>query len=304
MQNTQARKAEIERSTRLIARSGMQQNRCLILDAGDLHRVARYITGEVGIQLPESKRQLVESRLRKRLKALGFLDFKSYLDFVLDSEGGAAEKNELIDVLTTNKTSFYREPSHFDFMVKHAIPDMIKRMHGNDRKEFNVWSAGCSSGEEPYTLSIVLNELREALPFLDFNILATDISHQCLKHGSTGIYTEKDTASIPLELRKKYLMRSRHKDDDSVLMGKQLRQYIEFRSLNLMAPAFMIPKKMELIFCRNVMIYFDHETRAALVKRFENQLVDGGYLFIGHSESLNAMSNKLRPVAPMVYQKQ
>lgn len=306
MQNTETRRSEIRRSKKpsMSNNSDLKQKNGLILKDSELRRVAEYITGVVGIQLPDSKRQLVESRLRKRLRALNFSDFESYLDYVLDSEEGAGEKHELIDVLTTNKTNFYREPGHFDYMVKNAIPDMIKRMRANDRKEFNIWSAGCSSGEEPYTLSIVLNELKANTSNFDFNILATDISKQCLMHASKGVYTEKDASTIPLDLKRKYLMRSRDKNDDAVLMGKELRSRIEFKSLNLMSPTFSISKKMELIFCRNVMIYFDHPSREALVKRFENQLVDGGYLFIGHSESLNGMTNNLKAVAPMVYQKQ
>ena len=136
-----------------------------------------------------------------------------------------------------------------------------------------------------------------------FNILATDISHSCLNTGSRGVYTENQVEIIPLELRKKYLLRSRNSADGLVQMGQQLRQSIQFKSLNLMDERFSLSEKMDVIFCRNVMIYFNNQLREELVARFENQLVNGGYLFVGHSESLNGIKNSLQQVAPMVYRK-
>lgn len=269
----------------------------------ELKRVSVFIDNEVGIQLPDSKRKLVESRLRRRLKVLGFSDFKSYLDHTLESTAGELEKLQLIDVITTNKTNFYRESDHFDYLQKSAIPELEKIRENEARRELNIWSAGCSTGEEAYTLSIILNEISSKKRNFQFSILATDISHSCLSTGSRGIYTEKQVEIIPLELRKKYLLRSRNSTDGLVQMGQALRQNIRFKSLNLMDERFVMNEKMDVIFCRNVMIYFNNQVREELVARFENQLIDGGYLFVGHSESLNGIKNSLHQVAPMVYRK-
>jgi len=168
---------------------GRSKQSSAILSEHELKRVADFIGAEVGIQLPMAKRTLVESRLSKRLRVLGFNDFKTYLDHTLESTDGALEKLQLIDVLTTNKTSFYREPDHFNYLVEHAVPTIIKNSEGS-RREINIWCAGCSTGEEAYTLSIEMNEMASAGDKVLFNILATDISHTCLSKASRGIYTE------------------------------------------------------------------------------------------------------------------
>ncbi len=281
---------------------GGSHQRSVVLDEHELKRVSDFIGAEVGIQLPMAKRTLVESRLSKRLRILGFTDFKSYLDHTLESADGALEKLQLIDVLTTNKTSFYREPDHFEYLVNHAVPAITNRNNGA-RREINVWCAGCSTGEEAYTLSIELNEMANNSDSAPFSILATDISHSCLSKASRGIYTDRQAESIPMELRKKYLLRSRNTDEALVQMGPKLRHRIQFKSLNLMDSRFDAPKNMDVIFCRNVMIYFNNQLREELVARFESHLVKGGYLFVGHSESLNGIKTTLEQVAPMVYKK-
>ncbi len=273
------------------------------LTTHELKRVSIFIGKEVGIQLPDSKHKLVESRLRRRLKVLGFSDFKSYLDHTLESIDGELEKLQLIDVITTNKTNFYRESDHFDYLQQSAVPELEKMKTNEGRRDLNIWSAGCSTGEEAYTLSIILNEIAAKQKNFQFNILATDISHSCLNTGSRGVYTENQVAVIPLELRKKYLLRSKNTADGLVQMGQKLRQNIRFKSLNLMDKQFSLSEKMDVIFCRNVMIYFNNQLREELVARFENQLINGGYLFVGHSESLNGIKNSLKQVAPMVYRK-
>jgi len=246
------------------------------LSEHELKRVSDFIGSEVGIQLPMAKRTLVESRLSKRLRALGFADFKTYLDHTLESTDGALEKLQLIDVLTTNKTSFYREADHFNYLIQHAAPAIVKNNNNSgSRSEINLWCAGCSTGEEAYTLSMELNELALRDDNILFNILATDISHTCLSKASRGIYTERQSESIPVELRKKYLLRSRNTDNALVQMGPQLRQRIKFKSLNLMDDRFDVQKNMDIIFCRNVMIYFNNQIREALIKKYDSHLVKG-----------------------------
>lgn len=269
----------------------------------ELKRVARFIENEVGIQLPASKHTLVEGRLRKRMRKLGFSDFKTYLDHTLDSPEGDHEKLHMIDVITTNKTSFFRESEHFDYLANHALPVMEQNRKRDGRRGLDLWSAGCSTGEEPYTLSMVLHETASVLTGLNFNILATDISPNCLQIARNAIYTERQITSVPLPLRQKYFLKSRNSDDELVQMGPQLRSSISFDRLNLMDKDYRLKNKMDAIFCRNVMIYFNNQIREELVARFEEQLVPGGYLFVGHSESLNGINTELKQVAPMVYKR-
>jgi len=266
-------------------------------------RVESFIGSEVGIQLPASKHTLIEGRLRKRLRLCGFKQFNEYLDYVLENDEGKNERLHLIDAITTNKTDFFREKDHFSFLVEQALPAMEKSRNQDGSLELNIWSAGCSSGEEAYTLSMVLNEAAERHRGLKFSILATDISKSCLNTARRAIYPERRIDPVPMSLRKKYFLRSSGSTEELVQMGQELRSPIQFGSLNLIANSFGLSQKMDVIFCRNVMIYFNNPIREQLVRRFEQQLVPGGYLFVGHSESLNGLENGLEQVAPMVYRK-
>lgn len=268
-----------------------------------LARVSEFIGEEVGIQLPSTKRSMVEGRLRKRLRTLDFTAFDEYLDFTLKTPDGEYEKLHLIDVITTNKTDFFHEPEHFQYLVNEALPKLERNRRQAGRTDINIWSAGCSSGEEPYTLAMVLSEAAEITKGLRFNIVATDISQSCLKQGRSGIYTESKVKSVPLAMKKKYVLRSADAKSGIVKMDPEISRLIRFASLNLMTRKFPIQKEMDAVFCRNVMIYFNNKVREELVNRFEKQLVPGGYLFIGHSESLGGMNTRLVQVGPMVYQK-
>lgn len=267
----------------------------------DMDRLAIHIDKHVGIQLPASKRTLVEGRLRKRMAKLGLDSFTEYLDFVLDSTDGHAERKLLIDVMTTNKTSFFREDKHFSYLIEKALPEreVTRKQSGN----YHIWSAGCSTGQEAYTLAMVLLEATQNHTRVLFDILATDISVTCLETGSRGIYPERLIEDIPLALKKKYILRSRDSTSDVVQMAPELRKKIRFASCNLMDSSFRLEQKMDFIFCRNVMIYFNNEAKEELVRKFEKQLYPGGYLFVGHSESLSGMKTDLTQVAPMVYRK-
>ncbi|MGB0468292.1 MAG: CheR family methyltransferase [Pontibacterium sp.] len=268
-----------------------------------LRRVATFIGREVGIQLPASKRTLVEGRLRRRLRALNFSSFSTYLDWVLSDPEGRHERLHLIDSITTNKTDFFRESEHFKYLTEIALPELESRRWQYRRQGLEIWSAGCSSGEEAYTLSIVLNEVAERQSDMRFRILATDISQSSLETAGQGIYPAHRIDAVPVPLRKKYFLRSKSAAQALVRMGPELRERIRFGSLNLMAGHFGLETKMDVIFCRNVMIYFNSQIREALVQRFEQQLVPGGYLFVGHSESLNGLKSGLEQVAPMVYRR-
>ena len=273
------------------------------LSDGDLRRVAQYIGAEVGIQLPPAKRSLVEGRLRKRMRRLGFHSYADYLDFALESAEGEGERIHLVDVVTTNKTDFFREPEHFRYLVQEALPELLRSWPEQGRRELAVWSAGCSSGEEPYTLAMVLCEAAAHRAGLRFSILATDISGRAIATAQRAIYPEARIAPVPMALRQKYLLRSRDGSNGLVRMGPELRQRVRFGQLNLMARDFGLHQPMDIIFCRNVMIYFNNSIREALVARFEAQLAPGGYLFVGHSESLSGMDSGLTRLSAAVYRK-
>lgn len=282
---------------------GISPPRMSVLSDQDLRRVAHFIGAEVGIQLPPAKRSLVEGRLRKRMRRLGFGSYREYLDFALEAPEGAGERIHLVDVITTNKTDFFRESQHFRYLVENALPELEQLRPASRRQELAVWSAGCASGEEPYTLAMVLCEAAEHRPDLRFSILATDISARAIATAQRAVYPEARIAPVPMALRHKYLLRSRDGRDGLVRMSPELRQRVRFGRLNLMAREFGLHQRMDIIFCRNVMIYFNSPIRAALVARFEAQLAPGGYLFVGHSESLSGLDIGLRRRSAAVYRK-
>jgi chemotaxis protein methyltransferase CheR len=263
-----------------------------------------FIYDLAGIKMPPAKKIMLEARLQKRLKALGIPTFKEYGDYVFSQEGRDSEMVHLIDVVTTNKTDFFREPGHFDFMVKTALPNILKARGGASREPVRIWSAGCSTGEEPYTLAMVLSEFASERPNFQAAITASDICTQVLQTAKTGIYPEDRTDPIPLNLKKKYLMRSREKTKSLVRISPSLRSLVTFRRINFMDNDLGISEKMDIIFCRNVVIYFDKPTQQTLMRKFHKQLKPGGYLFIGHSESLNGLDVDFKPVASTVYRKE
>ena len=266
------------------------------------NRFSSFIYDEVGIKLPLAKKTMLEARLNKRLKAHAFGSFEEYADYVFSAEGRSEELVNLIDVVTTNKTDFFREPSHFEYLVKSAIPSLIDAYDVGFRKPFNIWSAGCSTGEEPYTMSMVLSEFAAAQPGFKSSILATDISTVVLNKAKNAIYAEERVDTIPLQLKKKYLLKSKDKNKPLVRMSPALRSMIQFKRLNFMED-FGMHEHMDVIFCRNVIIYFDKVTQERLLNRFCKQLVKGGYLFLGHSETLSGLNVPLTLVASTVYRK-
>jgi len=266
----------------------------------EFSRFSSFIYDEVGIKLPPAKKIMLEARLQKRLKALGLSSFEDYADYVFSDEGRVDELVHLIDVVTTNKTDFFREPAHFDYLVKEAIPALMHARGVGIRAPFKIWSAGCSTGEEPYTMAIVLSEYAAANPGFQTSILATDISTVVLNKARSAIYAEDRVDTIPLNLKKKYLLKSKEKSRGLVRIIPQLRSMIQFRRLNFMED-FGMREQMDVIFCRNVIIYFDKKTQERLLNKFCKQLVPGGYLFLGHSETLSGLDVPLTPVASTVY---
>jgi chemotaxis protein methyltransferase CheR len=266
----------------------------------EFSRFSEFIYKEVGIKLPPAKKTMIEARLQKRLRLLKIPDHQQYLAYLFSDRGMAEELRNLIDVVTTNTTDFFREPKHFEILAGRVVPQWIAE-NGSSRA-LDIWSAGCSTGMEPYTLAMVLTDYAEKTPGFRFSIMATDISTQALQTASRAVYDEDRVAPVPMPFKKKYLLRSKSKDKRLVRIVPELRRVVNFRRLNFMEE-LDIKNPLDIIFCRNVIIYFDRETQERLFGKFCRVLRQGGYIFIGHSESLSGMDLPLEQVAPTVYRK-
>jgi chemotaxis protein methyltransferase CheR len=246
---------------------------------------------------------MLEVRLRKRVRTLNLGSIAEYAAYVLSPAGRQHEMRQFIDVVTTNKTDFFRESRHFDFLVTTALPTLAAQSGAGFERPLLGWSAGCSTGEEPYTLAIVLSEYAARCPGFRFRLLATDISTRVLDQARRAVYGEEAVEKIPAELKRKYLLRSRDPAVQICRIVSGLRAAIEFRHLNFMDRDFRITEPADFIFCRNVLIYFERETQAALLRRFSERLSPGGYLFVGHSETLHGMDVPLVPAGPTVHRR-
>jgi chemotaxis protein methyltransferase CheR len=274
------------------------------LTDAEYQTIANFVHKESGINLLDGKKELVRARLTKRIAQLEMRNFKTYFQYVM-SDASGDELVFLLDALATNLTSFWREPQHFDFMAKTFIPELEakRRRPGGGGPRMRIWSAACSSGEEPYTIAMVV---LEKSPYFsgggDFRILATDLSTKVLNIAKRGQYGQESVKNIPPSALSRYLTRQEAGKGHIWAIKPEVRRIISFRRFNLMDP---MPYKgpMDLIFCRNVMIYFDRETIFNLVSKFHYLLEIGGYLFIGHSESLSGLTHKFQYVAPCIYRR-
>lgn len=269
----------------------------------EFERFSSFIYDKVGIKMPPTKKTMLEARLQKRLKVLAMDSFEAYSDFIFSAAGQHLELIHLIDVVTTNKTDFFREPSHFDYLTKTALPTIIKNRGDCLSQPIRIWSAGCSSGEEPYTMAMILSEFAAETQQFRFAILASDISTRILNTAKTAVYPEDRVDVVAPSYKKKYLLRSKDRSRSLVRICPQLRSLITFRRINFMDADLGVAEKMDVIFCRNVVIYFDKETQQRLMQKFYDQLRPGGYLFLGHSETLNGLEVDFKAVASTVYQK-
>jgi len=273
------------------------------LSARDSQRLRGWIYRECGIHLGAEKQLMLEARIRKRVRSLNMGTLSEYCSHVLAGNAGPDELIRLIDAVTTNKTDFFRENRHFEFLVQHALPSLDTEFGAGCRSVLQVWSAGCSTGEEPYTLAMVMSEYAIAHPGFRFHILASDISTAVLEQAQRAVYKSDVVKPIAAELRRKYLLRSRDHALPQFRVAPEIRELVEFRRLNLMDQDLGIVEKQDAIFCRNVIIYFDRQTREAVLARLARQLRPGGYLFLGHSETLNGLDIPFTVVGPTVYRK-
>jgi len=262
-------------------------------------RLREMVYKHCGINLHEGKQELVRARIAKNLRRGGYGSAAEYLDFVLANADGE-DFHDLIDSLSTNLTSFFRESSHFDYLREHFLPKLVERRRKEGAARIRAWSAGCSTGEEPYSLAITLLEATNGHGSWDVRLLATDISRRVLRHAMEGEYDPERVAAVPPALRAKYFTADRKTGETAV--AQSLRALVRFNYLNLMGPwPFRGP--FDFIFCRNVMIYFDKPTQEKLVNRYWECLDPGGLLFTGHSESLTGVNHRFRYVQPTIYQK-
>jgi len=267
------------------------------LSQGNFAKLAKFATRELGIKMPDAKLPMVQSRLLRRTRELGFDSVERYAEYFFNSPDASEEQIHFVNAITTNKTDFFREPSHFQYLSSVVLPDF------EGGRAYRIWSAGCSSGEEPYTLAMVLSEFAASTRGFDFSIFATDISTRVLDRARTAIYDESLIAPVPPQLRGRYLLRSRDAGRQLVRIVPELRRRVSFERLNFMESEYSTGGLLEAIFFRNVMIYFDRKTQEQVINRMCRNLRLSGYLFVGHSESLAGLDVPVNPVGPAIYRK-
>ncbi len=269
----------------------------------DFERFSRLVYEQCGIRLPAHKRSMLEARLRKRLREHGLVSFEEYARLIFEDQDPADELIRLIDVVTTNKTDFFREPAHFDFLSSKALPFLVASYGAGIDHPLRIWSAGCSTGKEPYTLAMVLNEYQHECPGFHYQILGTDISTDVLEKARVGIYAAQKAEPIPAALKKKYLLRSKDPNKQVVRVSPEVRAHVRFARLNFMDEDYGLEEAFDIIFCRNVIIYFDRPTQERLLRKLVAHLASGRFIFLGHSETLLGLNLPLVQMAPSVYRK-
>lgn len=273
------------------------------LSEATFETISQFISDKLGIKMPKQKRTMLQGRLMKRLRTLNLDSYETYCDYLFSDDGRREEMVHMMDAVTTNKTDFFREPRHFDVMTHHVLPELVSLHGAGVHRPLTAWSAGCSTGAEPYTLAMVLSKFTGTQRALDFAILATDISTRVLVKAREAVYTETEAKPIPAELKKKYLLRSKNRAKQLVRIVPELRKKVVFRRLNFMDSDYGVKTPMDIIFCRNVLIYFDLSTQQQVLSRLCRHLRVGGYLFCGHSETLNDLDLPLTQVTTTVYRR-
>lgn len=271
------------------------------LSESDFQVFSRFIYAEYGIKMPPIKRIMLQGRLLKRIRELNMSSYSEYKEFFFSKEGQEKELLHFLNVVTTNKTDFYREPVHFNFMNDSVLPAF--RNQNQNGNPFKVWSAGCSSGEEPYTISVVLNEYERFNPLFRYEILGSDISTQMLEKAAKGVYQANKLITVPMELKKRYFLKSKDPNNQTVRVHPLLQKNMRLTYLNLMDQSYSVKEMFDVIFCRNVLIYFDRPTQEKVINKLCLQLKPGGYFFIGHSESLSGMDVPLDHIKPTIFRK-
>lgn len=264
----------------------------------DFDYLRKIANNRTGIVVSDDKFNMFYSRLSRRLRVHGFTNFKQYIDF-LKTPQGDAETIELINSITTNLTSFFRENHHFEYLTNTAIPELMTR-NAAERK-IDIWSSGCSTGEEPYSIAMTLLESTLANKGWATNITATDIDSNVLSHAASGVYRLDRVNALPKPKLRRFFLKGKGGQAGNVRLKSDVRKMIKFSQLNLMDDWKM--PQVDILFCRNVIIYFDKDTKTRLVERYADVVKDGGYLFIGHSESLYNITDRFKLIGNTIYQK-
>jgi len=262
---------------------------------------SQFIYGNLGIHLPPTKKVMLQARLSRRLRKLNLSSFEEYYSYVTSEAGLKNEMPNLVNAVTTNKTDFFRENQHFQYLTDVILPNFHQK---DENRKFKIWSAGCSTGAEPYTMAMLLQEFALKHPGFRFAILSTDISTEVLEIAKNGIYPYEMASSVPGDLRKKYLLKAKDiKKHPFISIVPKLRRLITFKQLNLMDNYYQVSTDVDVIFCRNVFIYFDRQTQERVIRRFSNHLRSGGYLFIGHSETIRMTNSPFTNVSSTIFRK-
>ena len=273
------------------------------LNPRDFHRLARFIKEYSGINLPAAKQTMVEGRLRKRVTATGCASFADYCRHLFEHGGLGTETIHLIDAVTTNKTDFFREPEHFRFLADVLLPQTLASSRAGSGTLIKAWSTASSIGAEPYTMAMVMADQAVRLGGFRINIVATDISSKVLETARMAIFPEAMIDPIPMEMRKRYLLRGTNASEGLVRMVPEIRRLVQFGRLNLMDTTYPIDRNLDIVFCRNMLIYFDKPTQRAMLNRICDHIRPGGHLFLGHSESLAGFGLPLTPVGSTVFRR-
>lgn len=269
-----------------------------LLSERDFHFLSEFVGTHTGIKLSDGKRELVYGRLARRLRQLGLGSFTEYCDLLRRDDGD--ELMQLVNAITTNLTSFFRERHHFDYLGRTVVPALLKANAATRR--LRIWSAGCSTGAEPYSLAITLREALGDLRGWDVRILASDIDTHVLQTAAAGVYNDKDVSELPPALLRRWFLRGKEANAGRVRAKDALREMIDFRRVNLIEP-WTVPGPFDAVFCRNVVIYFDKPTQKQLFDRFADAIVPQGHLFIGHSESLFKISDRFELIGQTIYRR-
>jgi chemotaxis protein methyltransferase CheR len=261
----------------------------------------RLIYREAGIRLVPAKKALLEARLTRRLRELGLSSFEAYYRHILEVDHGD-ELIVLLDRISTNETHFFREPKQFEFLENEVFSAWKKRNRSaGGTRHIRVWSAACSSGEEPYSLAMMLSDHFPPGSGWDFEILATDLSTRVLGTGTAGVWPIGKSSEIPQHYLKKYMLKGTGEQSGHMKAGAEIRSVVRFERLNLNDDEYPVAGNLDLIFCRNVLIYFDSGSRARVIQRLVDRLAPNGFLFVGHAESLTGVTDRVRYVVPTIY---
>ena len=266
----------------------------------EFRQLRELVYERLGINLTGKKRSMLIGRLQKLLRTSGFKNFQDYYEYLVNDSGMKA-MTELINRVTTNYSFFYRGKSHFEFFVQAILPEIADSLKNRNSRDLRIWTAGCSTGEEPYMLTMLMREFfGNEYGLWDGGILATDISEKVLTFARQGIYPKERTKEVPVQLRNKYFKKL---NDGQMAVNDTIKNEVIFRKFNLINKHYPFKKPFQIIFCRNVMIYFDKQTRDTLLHRFYEKTEPGGYLFVGHSETLGREQTLYKYIMPAIYKR-